>query len=205
MFTLNPSANTTLELFSTYNTSFYERYVSMINKAIKRRTQKQNLRKDKQRLTQFVKMASDLVHYIKQNCANSKKTDLFAKKRRQFQKLVFSLRFRKSKLPVAIRYHKQINKKTDKRQFIYKLRIKHNDYFRRTKIIRFYRKKHKKAIHNKKIIRLKSVHFFIPTYLQIDFRTLRAVKIESPGQENIFYPFRISLSKRYAFYRSKRY
>ena len=52
-------------------------------------------------------------------------------------------------------------------------------------------------------MRRKSVHFFIPSYLQIDFRTLRAVKIQSPSLEDIYYSFRISLPKVYSFYQAQ--
>lgn len=205
IFALNPSADITLKLFSNYSSFFYKRYVAIIRKTIKHTLQKKDLREDNQRLMHFSKMAFNLVSYIKTNRLESKKNNLFAIKRAQFQKLVFSLRFRKSKLPVGLRYRQKTDEKTGQRSFISKLIRKNNDYFMRSKLIRFYRKKRKKRIHNKKIIRLKGVHFFIPSYLQIDFRTLRAVKVQSPGQENIVYPFRISLSKRYAFYRSKRY
>jgi hypothetical protein len=205
IFALNPSADITLKLFSNYSSFFYKRYVAIIRKTIKHILQKKDLREDNQRLMHFSKMAFNLVSYIKTNRLESKKNNLFAIKRVQFQKLVFSLRFRKSKLPVGLRYRQKTDEKTGQRSFISKLIRKNNDYFMRSKLIRFYRKKRKKRIHNKKIIRLKGVHFFIPSYLQIDFRTLRAVKVQSPGQENIVYPFRISLSKRYAFYRSKRY
>ena len=76
---------------------------------------------------------------------------------------------------------------------------------KRTKLLRFYFKKYKKTTQKKKIIRLKGVHFFIPSYLQRDFRTLRAIKVQSPSHKDTFYPFRISLPKRYAFYRSRGY
>lgn len=105
---------------------------------------------------------------------------------------MFSSSFRKISLPRPFRYSKY-NKNKIAGQFFYK----------RTKMKRFYFKKYIKTIHNKKIVRLKGVHFFIPNYLQIDFRTLRAIKIESPNEKERFYPFRISLPKRYSFYRSK--
>ena len=108
-----------------------------------------------------------------------------------YQKISFANRFRKIMLPRSFRY---IAGK--KKEIGY--------YFsKRNSLMRFYFKKYKKSVHNKKRIRLKGVHFFIPAYLQIDFRTLRVIKIQSPSEEEIFYPFRISLPKRYSFYRSK--
>jgi len=116
----------------------------------------------------------------------------------QYQKLMFSLRYRKSFLPTIIR-----NLSAMKQQ---KGHIVIESYYKkrkRFKILRFISKRYKKQKRVKKYIRLKAVHFFIPFYLQIDFRTLRVVKIKSPSQYNVFYPFRISLAKRYSFYRSK--
>lgn len=69
--------------------------------------------------------------------------------------------------------------------------------------LRFYTKRYKKNLRYKKLIRLKGVHFFIPNYLQRDFRTLRARIRHSPNRETIYYSFRISLAKMYSFYRAK--
>ncbi len=61
--------------------------------------------------------------------------------------------------------------------------------------------KHQKR--KKIIIRLKPVHFFIPTYLMIDFRTLSAIKIKSPSYKDRHYPFQISLAKTTSFFKSQ--
>jgi ribosomal protein S4 len=61
----------------------------------------------------------------------------------------------------------------------------------------------KKKKRKKITIRLKPVHFFIPSYLQIDFRTLSVIKIKSPLFKDRHYPFQISLSKTYSFYKSR--
>lgn len=144
-------------------------------------------------LNTFTHRAYDRQNYIKEK----KQTDqtIFAQKLIHYQKLAFSLRFRKATLPSSFRY---INK--NKRKPV----VTHFR-FKRTKLLRFYFKKYKKVVQNKKMIRLKGIHFFIPSYLQVDFRTLRAVKIQAPSQEDIYYPFRISLPKRYSFYRSRGY
>lgn len=146
------------------------------------------------RLTSFCNIIKKWNHDLKQNQSPERyaKNELFTKKRIHYQNFVFSSSFRKISLPRPFRYSKY-NKNKIAGQFFYK----------RTKMKRFYFKKYIKTIHNKKIVRLKGVHFFIPNYLQIDFRTLRAIKIESPNEKERFYPFRISLPKRYSFYRSK--
>jgi hypothetical protein len=61
----------------------------------------------------------------------------------------------------------------------------------------------KKAKRKQMTTRLKPVHFFIPSYVQVDFRTLSFIKIKSPMYKDIHYPFQISLSKTYSFYKSQ--
>ena len=70
-------------------------------------------------------------------------------------------------------------------------------------LISLFWKRLKKKKRNKITIRLKPVHFFIPAYLQMDFRTLSIVKIKSPIFKDRHYPFQISLSKTYSFYKSQ--
>ena len=146
------------------------------------------------RLASFCSRMKKWNHDLKktQSPERHAKNALFTKKRIHYQSFAFSSNFRKISLPRPFRYSKY-NKNKIASQFFYK----------RTKRKRFYFKKYIKTIHNKKIVRLKGVHFFIPNYIQIDFRTLRAIKIESPNEKERFYPFRISLPKRYSFYRSK--
>jgi hypothetical protein len=117
-----------------------------------------------------------------------KKNHLLFAKLHQYQKIAFSLRLYKTFLPR--RQHRNIKK------YFKPLRI-------RAKRLRYAIKQRKKKIRGKKYRRRKSVHFFIPSYLQIDFRTLRAVKRQSPSREDIHYSFRISLPKLYSFYRSQ--
>lgn len=50
--------------------------------------------------------------------------------------------------------------------------------------------------------RLKSVHWAIPRYMQVDFRTLRAVLLYPPVSSEIHHSFKCSLSKISAFYKS---
>jgi ribosomal protein S4 len=64
-------------------------------------------------------------------------------------------------------------------------------------------KRLKKQKRKKAIIRLKPVHFFIPAYLQMDFRTLSAIKRKTPSYSEMHYPFQISLPKTYSFYKSQ--
>jgi len=63
----------------------------------------------------------------------------------------------------------------------------------------------KKKKRKKARIRLKPVHFFIPNYLQMDFRTLSVIKIKSPIYIDMHYPFQISLAKTHSFYKSQGY
>lgn len=55
------------------------------------------------------------------------------------------------------------------------------------------------------IPRLKSVHWYIPSYIHFDFRTMQAVFLHHPLPEEIFYPFKSSLNKITSFYRSRGY
>jgi len=53
--------------------------------------------------------------------------------------------------------------------------------------------------------RLKSVHWYIPSYIHFDFRTMQAVFLHYPLPEEIFYSFKCSLTKITSFYRSRGY
>jgi len=53
--------------------------------------------------------------------------------------------------------------------------------------------------------RLKSVHWYIPSYIHFDFRTMQAVFLHYPLSEEIFYSFKCSLPKITSFYRSRGY
>ena len=139
----------------------------------------------------------DLINNLKDS-EKYKKNLLIFKKLHQFQKIAFSLRLYKTFLPIVKKFIK--NKKYSKKQ---KYSKTYRQLQRRAKRLRFSVKRRKKKNRGLKNIRRKSVHFFIPAYLQMDFRTLRAVKVQSPNLEEIYYPFRISLPKRYSFYRSQ--
>jgi hypothetical protein len=123
------------------------------------------------------------------------KFKLYNQKQARYLKLNISIQIRKSFLPrrIICSTENKFNRST-------------NIYFRfwkRTSFRRFYWKANKKKIRYKKYPRLKAVHFYIPSYIQMDFRTLCAIKIESPKLNEIYFPFRISLAKVYSFYRSK--
>lgn len=126
--------------------------------------------------------------------------NLTLSKLRHFHKLFFVLRLRKSLTPKVIRFVKQqaspLLKKASFSTF-------YRRPYTRSSLVRLYRKRRKKVIRAHRTPRLKAVHFFIPSYLQRDFSTLRAVKIQSPSLEDIQYPFRASLAKRHSFYRAK--
>jgi len=142
-------------------------------------------------LTSFTNIGSRMFSQLSEAPIDFKKQNTLLKKRVHYQKIAFSNRFRKISLPKSFKYVAGKRNKTA------------HHFFKRTKLRRFYFKKYKKSVQSKKRIRLKGVHFCIPAYLQIDFRTLRVIKVQSPSEEEIFYPFRISLPKRYSFYRAK--
>ena len=55
---------------------------------------------------------------------------------------------------------------------------------------------------NKRIPRLKEIHWALPKYIYMDFKTLRAVFLYSPGVKEINYSFKCSLPKIVSFYKS---
>lgn len=69
-------------------------------------------------------------------------------------------------------------------------------------LLYFLARRRSKEERRRRIPRLKAVHWYIPQYMLFDFRTLRAVIVEGPKQEQIFYAFRCSLTKVHSFYRS---
>ena len=125
---------------------------------------------------------------------------LTLKKLRHFQKILFGLRLRKSLTPKVVRFTSQLAKAAIKKDSPFS--FYHRPYSR-SSLLRFYSKRRKKVVRAHRTPRLKAIHFYIPTYLQRDFTTLRAIKIQSPSLEDIQYPFRISLAKRHSFYRAK--
>ena len=82
-------------------------------------------------------------------------------------------------------------------------RSNHTKWFNQFKWFCF--KINKKKERKQRITRIKSVHFFVPSYLQIDFRTLTLIKIKSPSIKERYYPFQMSLAKTYTFYKSRGY
>lgn len=198
LFDISPSSGIVLrQLFSQYNAPFFKR----LNSTKKQSNATKSLQNSK--LSQGCKIppaltirATDRVSYIKEKTAigeYDKGVVILTQKLHHYKKLALSLRLRKITLPRNLHY---ISK--GQQTFAHQSS-------KQTKLLRFYFKKYKKTIQKKKIIRLKGVHFFIPSYLQRDFRTLRAIKVQSPSPKDTFYPFRISLPKRYAFYRSRGY
>lgn len=70
-------------------------------------------------------------------------------------------------------------------------------------LLRFLIQRQAKKERRRKFPRLKSVHWYVPTYLHRDFRTLRAVRIKSPSTDDIHHSFQASLGKLHSFYRSR--
>jgi ribosomal protein S4 len=69
-------------------------------------------------------------------------------------------------------------------------------------LLYFLARRRSKEDRRRRVPRLKAVHWFIPTYMLFDFRTLRAVVVEAPRQEQTHYSFRCSLTKIHSFYRT---
>jgi ribosomal protein S4 len=69
-------------------------------------------------------------------------------------------------------------------------------------LLYFLARRRSKEERRRRVPRLKPVHWYIPRYMLFDFRTLRAVVVESPSQEQIHYSFRCSLAKIHSFYRT---
>ena len=141
-----------------------------------------------------------------------------------YQQLKLTSYLRKNYLPRIYRFFKlngvkgqaQIERFNKRREQLHSKNVETQDkdnFFQYTKhiinnrkyLFRLKTKYIKKIKRKKKINRLKSVHFYIPKYRQIDYRTLSVIKVETQKESNIYFPFRISLNKVYAFYRSKGY
>ncbi len=75
--------------------------------------------------------------------------------------------------------------------------------FLRSRRRRYLRSRRFKTLRRRKLPRLRPVHRYTPSYLQRDFRTLRATRVHSPTTESVVFPFRGSLAQVEAFYRSR--
>jgi hypothetical protein len=62
-----------------------------------------------------------------------------------------------------------------------------------------------KSKRRQSIQRLRSVHWYVPSYIYFDFRTLRAVYLYNPKPEEIVFSFKCSLPQIYSFYRTLGY
>lgn len=67
----------------------------------------------------------------------------------------------------------------------------------------FLLKRKKKALKAQQITRFKKNHWFVPSYIEFNFRTLQGMLIKSPSVKDIHYSFRSSLLKTYSFYKIK--
>jgi hypothetical protein len=54
-----------------------------------------------------------------------------------------------------------------------------------------------------KVLRLRPVHFRRPTYMHVDFRTLRAVRLRFPTPEESVFPFRVVRTQVANFFRTR--
>jgi hypothetical protein len=100
-------------------------------------------------------------------------------------------------LRYGMRYSKQQN------LFRLKKNIKANNMLRwKTLLYSFYLKQQAKVNRKKRTPRLKNMHWFVPSYIHFNFKTLQGVLCKSPSTKDIHFPFKGSLLKVYSFYRS---
>ncbi len=140
--------------------------------------------------------------------SNGRQSSLHFKKLHTLQKFVYALRLQKSLLPSVIRIRKALKATARGKNLDNKSRKHTGVYYRaylRSVFRRFRKKRSKKIIRRRKVVRLKTVHFYIPSYIQRDFRTLRAIKIQSPSLTDIHHSFRGSLAKVHSFYSARGY
>lgn len=82
--------------------------------------------------------------------------------------------------------------------------VRYTSYLRR-QISRFFRRSRYRIRRNRSYPRLKRTHRYFPSYIQTDLRTLRRVKISTPGTNSIYSGFRLSPARIYSFYKSRGY
>ncbi len=133
---------------------------------------------------------------------SKKELILFFNKYRHFTKLYFILRLRKIGLPSITRINR-IKRRYNKSNNPINCRFKFKRFRKRSIVNRFRFKRFKLYIRYQKFPRLKGVHFFIPSYYYVDFRTLRLVKTSMPNLKDIQHTFRGSLAKVSFFYNSQ--
>lgn len=142
--------------------------------------------REKQRRLNFDKLA-------KFKELSEDKWNLIFSKFRQLQKRFLSLRFSKKYKKFKSNFSNSFKFKGVSKKFT------NNNFFYKKFIQRPLKKKKRLQLASRR----KSVHLYIPSYLQMDFRTLRAIKIKSPVVEEIYHPFRGSFAKRRSFYYSR--
>lgn len=74
---------------------------------------------------------------------------------------------------------------------------------RKTPLFYFIMKKRKKARRRLSVPRLKGVHWYIPSYIHFDFKTMQSIFLYHPLAQEIHYSFKASLPKLFSFYRSR--
>ena len=77
--------------------------------------------------------------------------------------------------------------------------------YRRSPVLYFLMTRKFKAKRRQSIQRFRSVHWYIPSYIYFDFRTLRAVYLYNPKPEEVVYSFKCSLAQIHSFYRTLGY
>lgn len=74
---------------------------------------------------------------------------------------------------------------------------------RRTPLYYFMIRKRRKARRRVSVPRLKGVHWYTPSYIHFDFKTMQSIFLHHPLSKEIHYSFKGSLGKLQAYYNSK--
>jgi hypothetical protein len=104
----------------------------------------------------------------------------------------------------VIRYYSFFLRKSLRKQKLKRFNFLRNKEKTRRKNVLTYFLINRKYKKNKRLrtVRLKKVHWAIPRYIYLDFRTLRGILLYAPLPKEIHYSFRCSLTKIASFYKS---
>jgi len=97
-------------------------------------------------------------------------------------------------------FRKTLKKYRIRRYYKYVKKLKH-EIPRAHTLTYFLINRHYKKLRKKRTPRLKFVHWAIPSYMHVDFRTMRALLLYPPKINEIHYSFKCSLMKIAAFYK----
>jgi len=112
----------------------------------------------------------------------------------KLKELVFETIKRRIKF---IFWHKKIIKDSKKEKNKKDIKIKRSSLFYYLKYRKYKKRKRRTSP------RLKVIHWYIPSYIHFDTKTMLAIYLYNPLPEEIYYSFKCSLPKIYSFYKSR--